>query len=429
MPAKTDISLPIKTNTKFYLSNHGLINTNYVPEMNKFDFDNEIDRRGSHSYKADKLKDIYGREDLIPLWVADMDFKADDHIVQALREIVNFGVYGYNIEPPAFKSSIQNWIKNIQNWEIDRDWITFIPGVVRGIGYILHYFTLPGDKIIIQPPVYHPFRLISEDNKRVVINNPLKINPQTATGDSAGAVYSMDLEGLKEIIREHDCKALILCNPHNPGGIRWSREQLTELADICYDNKILVISDEIHADLQLWDNKHTPFATISDKARDITITLGAPSKSFNVPGLASSYYIIPNPTLREGFYKWLTHNEYNSPSIMASTVTIAAYTKADPWRRAVIKYIEQNILYIENFCRKHLPTIKVIRPDASYLIWLDCRKLGLTASQLDDLFINRAHLALNNGKMFGSQGEGFMRLNVGSPRSIIEKAMNQLYNL
>lgn len=397
--------------------------------MKIFDFNKIIDRKGTNCFKVDALSEVFGHEDLIPLWVADMDFKADESIIDALREIIDFGLYGYNMEPAEFKESIKNWLHNIQNWSVERDWISFIPGVVRGIGYILHFFTKSGDKVIIQPPVYHPFRLIPENNGRVVINNPLKIAGQVNNGDPASTVYRMDLEGLRQITEEHDCKVFILCNPHNPGGIKWEREQLIELAEICYEKGILVISDEIHADLQLWDGKHLPFASLCDKARDISITLGAPSKAFNVPGFASSYYIIPNPEIRTGFYKWLSENEYSSPTISASTVTIAAYTKADPWRRAVLKYIEENILYVEKFCREHLPRIKVIRPDASYLIWLDCRGLGLSAKELDNLFIKKARLALNNGKMFGAEGEGFMRMNVGCPKSIIEKAMQNLYSI
>lgn len=394
--------------------------------MSNYNFDNIINRHGTHSVKTDVLKELYGRDDLIALWVADMDFKADTHIIESIKEVVEHGIYGYPIEPPQYKDSIVNWLQNIQQWKVEKEWLAYLPGIVRGMSYAIQHFTNENDKIIIQQPVYHPFRLIPQNNNRQVANNPLTIKKTINNGDWASNIYAMDFENLRQITEQNNCKMLILCHPHNPGGIVWDKAALVELAEICYEKQILVISDEIHADLQLWNNQHIPFATVSEKAAQISITMGAPSKSFNIPGLCSSYVIISNPEIRIRFYKWLSDNGYSSPTLMASAATIAAYTKSNPWRKAMLKYIEENIQFTEEYCRQYISKINVIKPQASYLIWLDCRQLNLKQPDLVNLFVNKAHLALNDGAIFGSGGEGFMRMNVGCPKQIVEQALNNL---
>jgi cystathionine beta-lyase len=386
--------------------------------METYDFDKVIDRSNTGALKYEVLQERYGRADLLPLWVADMDFETPRFITDAMRERLEHSLFGYTVEPEDYKPSIIRWIKNLHGWDIKPEWINYIPGIVKGIGMVVNVFTEPGDKVIIQPPVYHPFRLTPQGNNREVVMNPLIENPDGS--------YSMDFEQLESI--SPDCKLLILSNPHNPAGIVWDRDTLTRLAEICYRNHLLVVSDEIHAEMALWDNKHIPFASVSDMARDCSITFAAPTKTFNIAGIVSSYAIVPNDSIRRKFYTWLEANELNEPTIFAPIATIAAYNHGDNWRRQMLKYVEANIDFLVEYCEKNIPQIKPIRPQASFLVWLDCRALGLSHDLLIDLFVNKAHLALNDGEMFGIGGEGFMRLNVAEPRSVLVKALNLLKN-
>ena len=382
-----------------------------------YNFDKIIDRRGSGALKTDALQDLYGRSDLIPLWVADMDFELPSFILDPLRKRLEHPVFGYTAEPADYWPSVIDWIKSHHGWDVKREWLTYIPGIVKGIGMVINVFLKEDEKVIIQPPVYHPFRLTPLGNKREVVLNPLREN--------ANGLYSMDFENL-EAVADEKCKLLILANPHNPGGIVWDREILVRLADFCYEHNILVISDEIHCDLALWGHKHIPFASVSEKAAQNSITFGAPTKTFNLAGIVSSYAIVPNETIRTRFYDWMTANELNSPNMFAPIVTIAAFRHGEPYRQQLLHYIEQNIEFVIDYCKENIPQIKPVRPEASFLIWLDCRGLNLKQEDLIDLFVNKAHLALNEGSMFGHEGEGFMRFNVGSPRAIIEQAMKQL---
>lgn len=382
-----------------------------------YNFDKIIDRRGSGALKNDALQDLYGRSDLIPLWVADMDFELPSFILDPLRKRLEHPVFGYTAEPADYWPSVIDWIKSHHGWDVKREWLTYILGIVKGIGMVINVFLKEDEKVIIQPPVYHPFRLTPLGNKREVVFNPLREN--------TNGLYSMDFENL-EAVADEKCKLLILANPHNPGGIVWDRETLVRLADFCYEHNILVISDEIHCDLALWGHKHIPFASVSEKAAQNSITFGAPTKTFNLAGIVSSYAIVPNETIRTRFYDWMTANELNSPNMFAPIVTIAAFRHGEPYRQQLLHYIEQNIEFVIDYCKENIPQIKPVRPEASFLIWLDCRGLKLKQEDLIDLFVNKAHLALNEGSMFGHEGEGFMRFNVGSPRAIIEQAMKQL---
>lgn len=382
-----------------------------------YDFDKIVDRTGSGDLKHEVLAERYGRADLLPLWVADMDFETPEFITDALRRRLEHSLFGYTVEPKDYWPTVQKWIKDHHGWDVKRDWLSYIPGIVKGIGMVINVFTKPDEKVIIQPPVYHPFRLTPEGNGREVVYNPLKEN-------SDGS-YSMDFDNLEEVA-DDKCKVLILSNPHNPAGIVWDKDTLARLAEFCYDHNILVISDEIHCDMALWGNTHVTFATASDKAAQCSITFGAPSKTFNIAGIVSSYSIIPNDEIRNRFYTWLAANELNEAPMFSPIATIAAFRNGEQWRKAMLHYVEQNILFIEEYCKTHLPKIKPLRPEASFLVWLDCRALGLNHEQLIDLFVNKAHLALNDGEMFGKGGAGFMRVNVGTPRAILTKALEQL---
>lgn len=387
--------------------------------MERYNFDQVIERRGTGALKCDALKQRYGRDDLLPLWVADMDFATPDFIIDALRQRLDHPIFGYTIDPPEMWPTIIDWIREHHKWQVEREWLTFIPGIVKGIGFAINVFTKPDEKVIIQPPVYHPFRLTPLGNKREVVYNPLRENPD--------GTYSMDFENLEQVADEK-CRLLILSNPHNPAGIVWDRETFAQLASICKRRNIIVVSDEIHCDMPLFGHRHTPFPTVSREAADCSITFGAPTKTFNIAGIVSSYAIVPNAEIRERFYSWLRANELNEPTIFAPIATIAAFKNGEPWRREMIAYVESNVEFLLEYIEANIPKIKALRPQASFLVWLDCRGLGLSHRELKDLFIGKAHLALNDGAMFGQGGEGFMRINVGTPRSILQKGLEQLRN-
>ena len=281
---------------------------------------------------------------------------------------------------------------------------------------VINFFLKSDEKVIVQPPIYHPFYLTPQGNKRDVVWNPLK-----AVGDT----YQMDFEQLEQVCDEK-CRLLILSNPHNPAGIVWDKETLQRLAQFAKEHHLLVISDEIHADMALWGNRHIPFASVSDEAAEVSITFGAPTKTFNMAGIVSSWAIIPNPQLRTPFYRWLTANEWNEPHLFAPIATLAALQQGEEWRQQMLRYVESNIDFLIDYCQQYLPQIKPLRPQASFLVWLDCRDLGLNHQELVDLFVNQAHLALNDGEMFGSGGAGFMRLNVGTQRCVLQEALERL---
>ena len=384
--------------------------------MAVYNFDEIIDRNGTNCLKVDALQERYGSSDLIPLWVADMDFKAPPAVIDAIIKRAQHGIFGYTRPSQEYHDSIRNWLDKHHDWQIKQEWTSFIPGIVKGIGFVVSCFTDRNDKIIIQPPVYHPFRIIPTLQHREVIDNELILKENR---------YYMDLEGLKNKI-DLGAKILILCNPHNPGGRVWTKQELIDLAEICYDNNVLVISDEIHADLAHKGHKHIPFATVSDKAAMNSITFMAPSKTFNIAGIVSSFSVIPNQKIRDKFHAYLESFELEEGYIFAYTATQAAYQHGEEWLVQAKEYIWGNIQFVDNYLKENIPQIKAMIPDASYLIWLDCRDLNLSQPQLEDLFVNKAKLALNTGTMFGKGGEGFMRLNVGSPRSILAKALAQL---
>jgi cystathionine beta-lyase len=340
--------------------------------MKNYNFDEVINRKGTGALKTDALIERYGRDDLTALWVADMDFRTGDFITEALIKRCEQGIFGYTIPSENYYSSIINWVKNRHGWEIQKKWLSYIPGIVKGIAMCVVKYTNPGEKIIIQPPVYHPFRLVPLMHHRSIVNNPLI---------EENGRYRMDLDGLRKII-DKDCKLLILSNPHNPAGIIWDQATLKELAEICYEHHILVISDEIHSDMGLFGHKHIPFATVSQEAAQNSITFMAPSKTFNIAGIVSSYSIIPNDKIRKSYYDFLHASELDDGTIFAYTATEAAYEKGLNWMLQMLQYIEDNVLFIDKYLKENIPQIKAYIPDASFLLWLDCRKLGLNHSKL-----------------------------------------------
>jgi cystathionine beta-lyase len=387
--------------------------------MGKFDFDKIVDRHGTATYKYEELDEVFGRDDLTALWVADMDFEVCPAITEALSRRINDNhIYGYTVPMDSYWQSIIDWQRKRNNFVFTRDELTFVPGIVKGIALAVNFYTRPGDKIVIQQPVYHPFRNISVGNGRRVINNALLCS---ADGD-----YKMDLKDLERIFKEEHPRMMILCNPHNPIGLAWDAKTLKTLASLARKYDVIVVSDEIHGDLMLYGNKHLAFASVSDDAAAVAVTFGAPSKTFNIAGIVSSWIVVKNPELRRPFFNWLETNEFNSPTFFNTIATEAAYTYGGEWLDEALKYIEGNIDFVADYCKKYIPKINAIKPQASFLVWLDCTALGLDHDQLQDLFINKAHLALNDGEMFGHGGEGHMRFNVGAPRSVIASALDKL---
>ena len=385
--------------------------------MKQYDFDKIIDRRGSGSIKVDAVEKVFGKAGLMPMWVADMDFETPDFIVDALKERMEHPIFGYTAEPEDFRPAIMDWVYEHHGWKIESSWISYIPGIVKGIAMAVNALLEKDDKIIIQPPVYHPFRLVPQKNGHEVVFNPLREMPDGS--------YEMDFDNLAAVC-DDKCKMLILSNPHNPAGIVWPRETLEKLADFCHEKGLIVISDEIHCDMALFGNKHIPFASVSEKAASCSITFGAPSKTFNIAGIVCSYAVVPNEVLRKNFYSWIEANEFGSAPLFSPIATIAAFRKGEDWRKQMLAYLESNIELVESFCKERIPQIKPLRPQASFLIWLDCRVLGLDHDSLISLFIERAGLALNDGEMFSPGGQGFMRLNIGCPRETVKAALLKL---
>lgn len=381
----------------------------------KYNFDEIIDRRGTESVKWDAVSERWGRNDLLPMWVADMDFRTPPFVMEALRKRLEHEVLGYTFACEEWYTSIINWLQNRHGWKVKREELTFMPGIVRGLAFAIQCFTKKGDKVMVMPPVYHPFFLVTEKNKREVVYSPLVLRD---------GQYYIDFDRFRKDIQ--GCKLLILSNPHNPGGRVWTREELEQIAEICYESKTLVISDEIHADLTLPPYQHITFALVSEKARQNSLVFMSPSKAFNMPGLASSYCIIENKEICRCFQEYMEASELSEGHLFAYLSVAAAYSNGTEWLDQVLAYIQSNIDFTDAFLSEYIPDIKMIRPQASYLVFLDCRTLGLNQKELVDLFVDGAHLALNDGTMFGKEGEGFMRLNVACPRSVLEKALKQL---
>ena len=389
-----------------------------------YNFDEIIARAGSGCVKIDALEQYFGSSKLIPLWVADMDFRTPDFITDALAERMRHPVFGYTTIPDNYFETISAWVKDIHGWETDPQWMRYIPGIVKGIGLVLECFFHPEVKVMIQPPVYHPFRNVPEGLGHEVVTNPL-IPVYGSEGELV--TYRMDFKDLDaKLEADPAIRVLILSNPHNPCGIAWDRETLEQLADVAARHNILVISDEIHSEMVLGGGRHIPFASVSEEAASHSITFQAPSKTFNIAGIVSSYAIVPDPEIRETFFHYLDAGELDSPCIFSPIATMAAYTKGKAWRAEMLDYVQGNVDFVDSFLREHIPAIHCVRPQASFLVWLDCRALGLGHDELIDLFVNKAGLALNDGAMFGQEGTGFMRLNIGCPRATLRTAMEQL---
>jgi len=392
----------------------------------KYNFNRFIDRRDSFSLKWSKeaLQMVFKKDDddLLPLWVADMDFECPKPVVDAIRKEAEGCVYGYNWHgTPKYLDAVTGWMDRRHQWKVDPKWIVYSPGIVPAINMMVQTFSNVGDKVIVQPPVYYPFFSAVTANGRKLLLNKLHYENQK---------YTFDFEDFEEKAKDPLTKIFILCSPHNPVGRVWTKEELKKLGDICLDHDILIISDEIHHDLILPGYQHTVFSTISEEFEQKTITCTAPSKTFNLAGLQVSNIIIPDEKLRQSFIHTIVHkNGIGIPNSFGIVAMIAAYNEGDEWLEQVLKYIDSNFQFLREFVANNLPDVKYIEPEGTYLAWLDFNPLGLNDEKLKTLILNKANIALDGGKLFGAGGEGFQRINVACPKLILEDAMQRIKNV
>jgi cystathionine beta-lyase len=381
-----------------------------------WNFDEPARREGTNCIKYDLRKETFGIADIIPMWVADMDFNTPDFIINALSSRLKHEIMGYSFRPPEYFSSIIDWSEKRHNWKIEKDWICFSPGIVPALNFCTLAFTHPGESIIVQPPVYFPFFSAVESHGRKLINNKIK--------ESEGT-WEMDFKNLIDCIDEKT-KMIFLSNPHNPLGRVWYADELSELVDICLENNILIVSDEIHCDLVLPGFKHTPVAKISEKASEITITCLAPSKTFNLAGLSTSSVIISDPELRKSFNSIVEKLHVGNGNIFGSAASVAAYSYGAEWLDELLKYLSTNVSYVMDYCGLRMPEIIPLRTEATYMIWLDCRSLNMTGKELQNFFVTKAGVGMNEGSTFGPGGEGYMRMNLACPLQTVIRAMDQI---
>ncbi|MFW9881072.1 MAG: MalY/PatB family protein, partial [Candidatus Thorarchaeota archaeon] len=386
-----------------------------------YDFDQVIDRTKSNSAKWDKeiLGKRFGDPDLLPLWVADMDFKVPQPIIEKLVKTAEYGIYGYSTIPPSFFEAVLSWFKRRYGWDIDKKWLSLTPGVIPALDVAVNAFCNPGDKVIVHNPVYYPFYRVIENNGRRILLNPLEF---------ANNHYTMDFEDLEEKVKDPRTKMIILCNPHNPIGRVWRREELKQLGEICIKNEILVVSDEIHCDLIFPGYKHTNFATINEEFAQNSITCTSTSKTFNLAGLRISNIVIPNEKIRQTYVNTQANLGVGGPNLFAVAAMETAYKHetCEKWLDALLLYLKESLDFLKDYIKENLPQIKVIETEGTYLVWLDFRELGLESKELEKLMRGKAKLALDEGYIFGQGGEGFERINIACPKSILEQALNQI---
>lgn len=384
----------------------------------KYNFDEIIDRKNNHSTKYNELMKKFGTDDVIPLWIADMDFKTAEPIIKAVEKKARHGIFGYVYRPDEYFQSFINWQKKQHNWNVDKELLSFSIGVVPALATLVKQFSEKGDKILIQTPVYSEFYDINHDNGRTVIENKFS---------EKDGEYFLDLKDLENKLKEQP-KLFIFCNPQNPIGHVWTYDELKAIGDLCIKYNVPVVSDEIHADLTLWGNKHIPFASVSEEIGKNTITCTSTGKAFNLAGLQCATVVFNNLQEKQKFDKFWKDLEVHRNNPFNLVATIAAYNEGDEYLSQLKKYLEDNIMFVHNYLKDNIPKIKSNIPQATYLIWLDCRELGLNQKELEEFMLKKAKLGLNPGRAFQKDLEGFMRLNSACPRAVLKKAMEQLKN-
>ncbi len=392
-------------------------------------FDVEIDRRGTNSVKwefkqkpndptsVEPTDRFFGPDRMLPMWVADMDFRCPEPVIQALVERAQRGVFGYTVPTDAFYQSVVSWMRRRHGWEIDPEWICTAPGVVPALHMLVRTFVSQGDGVVIQRPVYFPFFGAIEHNRAVLVNNPLLYENDK---------YRMDWDNLARAVSDPSVKLAILCSPHNPVGRVWSKDELIRFGETCIKHNVLVVSDEIHGDLIYAGHSFTPFATISRDFAQHSIICTAPSKTFNIAGLQTSCIIIPNDDLRARFAETLASNGFFGVGTFGMVALQAAYDHGEPWLTQLLDYLQGNLDYLLTYVAEHIPAIHVVRPQGTYLVWLDCRKLGLEKKQLERLMREQAKVYLDEGYIFGPEGEGFERINIACPRHLLAEALERI---
>lgn len=380
------------------------------------DFDKVINRKGTHSLKYDFATVRGKKADILPLWVADMDFQAPKAVRERLFEIVEHGIFGYSDTLEDYFRAVKSWYKRRFDWEIESDWIIKTPGIVFALAMAVKAYTEPGESVLMLQPVYYPFREVIEDNGRKLIGSPLKLED---------GHYTIDFEDMEKKIRENAVKLLLFCSPHNPVGRVWKREELEKVAALCLKYHVTLVSDEIHSDIVYKGHKHQMMASISEEIADITVTCTAPSKTFNVAGLQLSNIIISNPKLREKFKHEVMQAGYSQPNLMGMEACQAAYENGEEWLEELLVYLQGNVDFVRDYLKQEIPKIRLIEPEGTYLLWLDCRELGVSVEELEHLVVDKANLWLDPGFIFGAVGEGFERINIACPRQTLRQAMDQ----
>ncbi|MEH2013762.1 MalY/PatB family protein [Nostoc sp.] len=383
----------------------------------KYNFDKVILRSNTRSLKHDTQEQYVKPKDTIPMWVADMDFEAPPEVLEAIRQRAEYGIFGYSVRTDDYYDAVINWMRRRFAWEVKQSWITFTPGVVPALNFAIKAFTHPGDKVIIQPPVYYPFMNAVINNGRRLVTNQL-IQHENGT-------YTIDFDDLERSI-DDQTRLIIFCSPHNPVGRVWRLEELNRFAKICLKHDLVVVSDEIHADLIMPGYKHTVLETLSDEIASRVVTCTAPNKTFNLAGLGVANIIISNASLRNSFNTELSKAGLMMTNTFGIEATIAAYRYGEPWLEALNSYLHQNFKFLASFVRDHLPQVKAIPLEGTYLVWLDFRGMGRSDDEINETLLNQAKVWLSDGSIFGKGGEGFQRINIATPRDVLERGLKQI---
>jgi cystathionine beta-lyase len=380
----------------------------------KYDFDKTIDRRATNSYKWDSAP-----EGVLPMWVADMDFRTAPAIIDALQKRVAHGIFGYTRVPVAYYDAVTSWFSRRHGWDIDREWIIYTSGVVPAVSAVIKALTVPGDKVIVQTPVYNCFFSSIRNNGCEIVSNPLRRTADT---------YEMDFDALERCAADPRAKVMLLCNPHNPAGRVWTPDELTRLGNICLRNGVTVVADEIHCELVYQGFKYTPFASLSDAFLHRSVTCVSPSKAFNIAGLQIANIVAFDNDLRSRIDKAININEVCDVNPFGVAATIAAYNEGEEWLNQLVDYLHGNYEAMAEFCRRELPEFPITRLEGTYLVWMDCSSLGMPSDALEHALLDDARLWLNAGTMYGAEGEGYMRWNIACPRSVMLDGLNRFLN-
>lgn len=380
----------------------------------KYDFDKTIDRRATNSYKWDSAP-----EGVLPMWVADMDFRTAPAIIDALQKRVAHGIFGYTRVPDAYYDAVTSWFSRRHGWDIDREWIIYTSGVVPAVSAVIKALTVPGDKVIVQTPVYNCFFSSIRNNGCEIVSNPLRRTADT---------YEMDFDALERCAADPRTKVMLLCNPHNPAGRVWTPDELTRLGNICLRNGVTVVADEIHCELVYQGFKYTPFASLSDAFLHRSVTCVSPSKAFNIAGLQIANIVAFDNDLRSRIDKAININEVCDVNPFGVAATIAAYNEGEEWLNQLVDYLHGNYEAMAEFCRRELPEFPITRLEGTYLVWMDCSSLGMSSDALEHALLDDARLWLNAGTMYGAEGEGYMRWNIACPRSVMLDGLNRFLN-